>query len=543
MLGLTMDIPLLIPTLIEHAGKFHGDAEVVSVSSDRSLTRTDWATVRDRSMRLAQALCRFGIVAGDRVATMAWNTSEHLELYYGVSGIGAVLHTVNPRLFRDQIIAIIEHAQDAVLFLDPGFVSLIEDLQPQLTCVRAFVVLCARDAIPACNLPNLHAYEDLLAAEDGAFIWPSFDERSAASLCYTSGTTGAPKGVLFSHRSTILHTLNACGVDAQAIGAADCVMPVVPMFHVSAWGVPYTAAAAGAKLVLPGRFLDSPSLYSLLEEEGVTLALAVPTVWLGLLEYMAQSGRRLNFLKRVICGGSAVPEAMMDAMAAHGVRVIQAWGMTEMSPVGSTAAPKFKHHQQGAAALSRVRASQGRPHYLVDARIVGPSGEQISHDGESMGDLLVRGPWVVGSYYNDPAATRDGFDAAGWLRTGDVCTIDPDGYIRVTDRSKDMIKSGGEWISSITLENLAVGHPAVAEAAVIGVHHPRWEERPILLVVQKSGQTLDPAALLDFLRGKVAKWWLPDEILLVDDIPHTATGKISKAMLRAQYRGYTIGAG
>jgi 3-(methylthio)propionyl---CoA ligase len=541
MLGMMMDQPLLISSLIEHAARFHGDTEIVSREPDRSLFRYSYAEAERRARRIAKALERLDTRPGDRIGTLAWNSHRHFELYYGISGIGRVLHTINPRLFADQLRYIINHAEDRILFVDPCFVGLIEELAPALSTVRHYVVMAPHAGMPATDLPNVLCYEELIEAEAPDLAWPRFDEQSASSLCYTSGTTGNPKGALYSHRSTLLHALGACAADMLGIGAVDCVLPVVPMFHVNAWGIPYSCPLAGAKLVLPGPYLDGESLCTLFEWERVTLSLGVPTVWLGALKHAEETGRGFASVNRVVIGGSAAPPSMIEAFdRKHGVRAIHAWGMTEMSPLGTTAALKAKHATAPDAEIASALRTQGRPSFLVDLKIIGAAGERLPHDGVAVGNLYVRGPWVVRGYYNDPAASAEAFDDEGWFKTGDVCAIDPDGYVRITDRSKDVIKSGGEWISSIDLENAAVGFPDVAEAAVIGLPHPRWDERPLLIVVPKPGRVIDKPALMNFLAGKVAKWWLPDDIAIVSELPHTATGKLLKTKLRQDFSGYRL---
>jgi acyl-CoA synthetase (AMP-forming)/AMP-acid ligase II len=541
MFGMMMDRPLLISSLIEHAAQFHRDSEIVSRQADRSLHRYTYADAHDRARQAARALLKLGVEPGDRVATMAWNTHRHFELYYGISGIGAVMHTINPRLFHDQIRYMVNHAEDRILFLDPSFVAIVEAMAPDLPTIRHFVILAPHDQMPATSLRNVLCYEDLIAAEAPEFDWPVFDERTASSLCYTSGTTGNPKGALYSHRSTLLHTISAVTADALAISAADSLCPVVPMFHVNGWGTPYIAALTGCKLVLPGQFLDGESLCKLLDREGVTISMAVPTVWLGALKYAEETGSSFYRVNRLVIGGSAAPPAMIETFGRqYGVRVIHAWGMTEMSPMGTVAAYKVKHDAASEPVRKSVRESQGRPLGLVDLKIVDSDGNPLPHDGKAFGDLYVRGPWVISGYFRDEAASRDAFDAEGWFKTGDVCSIDPDGYVRITDRSKDVIKSGGEWISSIDLENAAMGHPDIAEAAVIGIHHPKWDERPLLIIVPKPGRDLDKASIQAFLAERVAKWWLPDDIVAVEQIPHTATGKILKTKLRADFAGHRL---
>jgi acyl-CoA synthetase (AMP-forming)/AMP-acid ligase II len=541
MLGLMMDRPLMISSLIDHAARFHGDTEIVSREPDRSLHRYTYAAAQLRSKQLAQALIRLGVQPGDRIATMAWNTHRHFELYYGISGIGAVLHTINPRLFHDQIRYMANHAEDRVLFFDPSFLATIESLANEFETIRHYVVLTPRDQMPETSLPNLICYEDLIAAETPDFDWPQFDERTASSLCYTSGTTGNPKGALYSHRSTWLHALASVGADVLAISGRDCLCPVVPMFHVNAWGTPYSAAMTGCKLVLPGQYLDGESVCTLFAEEGVTLAMGVPTVWLNALKFAEDKQRDFGMLKRLVIGGSAAPPAMIDTFdQRYGVSVIHAWGMTEMSPMGTAANPKHKHAALPDAARRSVRESQGRPSPLVDLKILDAEGRNLPHDGVAFGDLYVRGPCIISGYFKDAAASADAFDSDGWFKTGDVCSIDPDGYMRITDRSKDVIKSGGEWISSIELENAAMGHPAIAEAAVIGIRHPKWDERPLLVVVLKPDQALDKPSIQSFLGERVAKWWLPDDIVEVTQIPHTATGKILKTKLREEFAAYRL---
>jgi fatty-acyl-CoA synthase len=541
MLGMMMDRPLLISMLIEHAARFHGDTEIVSRDLDRSLHRYTYAAAHDRARQAAKALLKLGIKPGDRVATMAWNTHRHFELYFGISGIGAVMHTINPRLFHDQIRYMANHAEDQILFIDPSFVANVEAIAHELPTIRHYVILAPRERMPATSLPNALCYEELIEAETPDFTWPIFDERSASSLCYTSGTTGNPKGALFSHRSTLLHTFAMASVDTLAISAADCLCPAVPMFHVNGWGTTYVSAMTGCKLVLPGPFMDGESLCTLFEQEGVTMSMAVPTVWLGALKYADETGRGFFGIKRLVIGGSAVPPAMIETFdQKYGVKVIHAWGMTEMSPMGTIVAFKGKHAGASEAERKSVRTSQGRPIPVVDLKIVDDSGNRLPHDGAAFGDLYVRGPCIIGGYFNDEAASRDAFDAEGWFKTGDVCSIDPDGYVRITDRSKDVIKSGGEWISSIELENAAMGHPDIAEAAVIGVAHPKWDERPLLVVVLRPDRTLDKPAVLKFLAERVAKWWLPDDIVTVEQIPHTATGKILKNKLRADFANHRL---
>jgi acyl-CoA synthetase (AMP-forming)/AMP-acid ligase II len=541
MLGQMMDRPLLISGAIEFAARYHHRAEIVSRTVEGAMHRYRYGELEARAKRLANALRRLGVSPGDRVATVAWNTYRHAELYFGISGMGAVCHTINPRLFHDQLRYIVNHAADSVLFVDLTFVPLVEALAADFKPVRHYVVMTDAPHMPETKLPNALCYEEILAAEPDDFTWPSFDENTASSLCYTSGTTGNPKGALFSHRSTILHSFACRMADSTAISMRDSVCPVVPMFHANAWGSPYTAAMAGAKLVLPGPRLDGKSLYELFESEAVTMALGVPTVWLALLAYLDENKLRLTSLKRTLIGGSAVPLAMIESFEErYGVEVIHGWGMTELSPTGTvgTLTPNvaaFPGEQR-----RKYKTKQGRPLYTVGLKLVDGAGREVPQDGEARGELLVRGPWVISGYFQDEAATKAAFDEAGWFRTGDVATIDPDGYLQIVDRSKDVIKSGGEWISSIDVENAAIGHPDVAEAAVIGLPHPRWGERPLLVVVPRAGRQPAAADILGYLAGHLAKWQLPDEVVFTTELPHTATGKILKTKLREIYRSHPL---
>ncbi|MGI9436265.1 MAG: long-chain fatty acid--CoA ligase, partial [Geminicoccaceae bacterium] len=476
-----------------------------------------------------------------RVATLAWNDHRHLEIYYGVSGIGAVCHTINPRLFPEQIIYIVNHAADRLLFTDPLFLPLVQKLLPAMPSLEHIVVLTSDETMPA-DLDDAYlCYESVLREQLVDLIWPDLDETTASGLCYTSGTTGNPKGVLYHHRSTVLHSLAIAQPNTLGISADDAMLPVVPMFHVNAWGTPYACPMAGAKLVMPGPKLDGASLYRLFEQEQVTLSAGVPTIWAGLLDHCAKEGLTLSGLKSVVIGGSAAPLSMIERFENdHGVEVLHGWGMTEMSPVGSVTKIGRSHAHLALAERQKLKVKQGRPLWGVDVKIVDDDGIPLPHDGKASGLLLVRGPWITSGYFNDQEASRDAFDAAGWFATGDIATIDGDGLLLITDRAKDVIKSGGEWISSIELENIAVGHPDIAEAAVIGVHHPKWDERPLLIVVKREGSTVEPSAILDFLRDKVAKWWLPDAVVFVRELPHTATGKIQKTTLRDQFMDYRL---
>ncbi|KQO37128.1 long-chain fatty acid--CoA ligase [Acidovorax sp. Leaf84] len=543
MQGLMQQHQLLLSGVLDHAAAFHGDREIVSHLVDGSTHRSNWREVQQRAKRLANALTALGVAAGDRVATLAWNTHRHVELYFGVSGMQAILHTVNPRLFPEQIAYILNHAEDGYVFFDTSFAQLLADLAPQLLHAKGFIAMCRRDQMPAVNLPNLMCYEDLVEAASPDYSWPRFDENTASSLCYTSGTTGNPKGVLYSHRSTVLHSFTACTTDGLGLSARDSVLLVVPLFHVNAWGIPYAGAMCGAKLVLPGPHLAGENIYRLLREERCNFSLGVPTVWLGLFDYIERHRDALNLsdvhLQRVVVGGSACPRAMIEKFERLlGAFVIHAWGMSETSPLASIGTLLDKHRAIDLEQRFDLQAKQGRAIYGVDLEIFGEDGQPLPHDGKAFGDLKARGPWVASGYYRAEGGSV--LDADGWFATGDVATLDADGFVQITDRSKDVIKSGGEWISSIDLENAAMGHPAVQEAAVIGVAHSRWQERPLLLIVPKAGQTSTREDILAFMDGKVAKWWMPDDVVFVDTLPHTATGKLQKLKLREQFRAHTL---
>ena len=535
MHGLMQEIPLMISSLIRYAAEYHGDRPVVSRTVEGAIHRYGYGACEQRARRLANLLGRLGIRRGDRVGTLAWNGYRHLELFYGVSGTGAVLHTVNPRLFTDQIVYIVNHAEDRVLFLDLTFVELAEGIADRLPTVERHVVMTDEAHMPATSLPGAACYETLLAGESADYDWPVFDERTASSLCYTSGTTGNPKGVLYSHRSTLLHAMAACQNSAMGLSAHDTIMPIAPMYHGNAWSLPYLGCLAGTGMVLPGTRMDGRSLQELIEGEGVTFALGVPTVFTMLLDYLDESGKRVDSLERVAIGGSAVPESMIERLAdPYGVTVHQLWGMTETSPLGTLATPTPALDALPEEERRAVLARQGRVQFGLELKITGANGEPAPRDGRTFGDMSVRGNWAVSGYFKGEGGDR--LDADGWFPTGDVATLDAYGFMRITDRTKDVIKSGGEWISSIDLENAAMGHPDVKQAAVIGVRHPKWEERPLLVVVPREGRAPSRESINGHLAGKVAKWWLPDDVVLVAEMPLTATGKIRKSRLREMFR-------
>ncbi|WP_440638192.1 fatty-acid--CoA ligase [Bradyrhizobium sp. PUT101] len=535
MLGLMQDWPLLCHRIIEHAARIHGKQEVVTRSVEGPIHRTNYAEIHKRALKVSQMLERDGIKFGDRVATIAWNTWRHLEVWYGIMGIGAICHTVNPRLFPEQIAWIINHAQDRIVMTDITFVPILEKIADKLPSVERYIVLTDKAHMPETTLKNVVAYEDWIAEADGKFKWKEFDENTAAAMCYTSGTTGDPKGVLYSHRSNVLHALMANNVDALGTSASETMLPVVPLFHANSWGIAFSAPSQGTKLVMPGAKLDGASVYELLSTEKVTHTAGVPTVWLMLLQHMAANNLKLPDLKMVICGGSAMPRSMIKAFLDMGSSVRHAWGMTEMSPIGSVAALKPPFHNATGDAKLDVLQMQGYAPFAVQMKITDDAGKELPWDGKTFGRLKVSGPAVAKAYYR---VDTNILDEEGFFDTGDVSTIDEDGYMRITDRSKDVIKSGGEWISSIDLENLAVGHPAVAEAAVIGVFHPKWDERPLLIVQLKQGQQATREDILKYMEGKIAKWWMPDDVAFVEGIPHTATGKILKTALRDQFKDY-----
>jgi fatty-acyl-CoA synthase len=539
MLGLMQDQPLLISNLIDFAERHHADVEIVSRRVEGDIHRYTYKDAAGRARQVANALDAMGLQFSDRVATLAWNGYRHFELYYGVSGSGRVLHTINPRLHPDLIAWIANHAEDQVLCFDMSFLPLVQAVHSKCSTIRHYVALCDADKLPAdTGIPGLTSYEAWIGGQANTYRWPVFDENSASSMCYTSGTTGNPKAALYSHRSTTLHAYAAALPDVMSLSARDAVLPVVPMFHVNAWGIPYSASLTGTKLVFPGPALDGKSIYELIESEKVTYAAGVPTVWQMLLGHMKPAGLKFSTLKRTVIGGSACPPAMIAAFNDdYGVEVLHAWGMTEMSPLGTLCTLKNKHQDLPEAGKMKIRLKQGRSIFGVDMKIVDPDGNDLPWDGKTFGDLHVKGPWVVRAYFKgeggDPLIN-------GWFPTGDVATIDPDGYMQITDRSKDVIKSGGEWISSIDVENIAVAHPAVAMAACIGVAHPKWDERPIIAVVKKPGAELSREELLKFYEGKTAKWQIPDDVVFVDAIPIGATGKMLKTRLREQLKDYKL---
>ena len=539
MLGLMQDYPLLTHTILDHAALNHGEREQVTRSIEGPIRRTTLADIRTRSLKVAKALEHEGVRLGDRIATMAWNTDRHVETWFGIMGTGAICHTLNPRLFADQIAYIVNHAEDDIMFVDLTFIPIVEALQDRIATVRKYIVLTDSDHMPATSLPNAVAYEDWIGAVDDDFEWKSFDENTAAALCYTSGTTGNPKGVLYSHRSNVLHGLMGNQPDVFGLTSEDVILAIVPMFHANAWALTYAAPMAGAKFVMPGAGMDGKSIYELLESEKVSHTAAVPTVWLGLLQYLEENEKGLPYLKKIVVGGAACPPMMIRKFELdYGVEMIHAWGMTEMSPIGTTGKLKHATMSLDREAQLKLKEKQGRSPYLVEMKIVDDEGNDLPRDGETFGHLMVRGPAVAKAYFklDEEILTKD-----GWFDTSDIATIDPMGYMQITDRDKDVIKSGGEWISSIEIENEAMGCPGVAEAAVIGLPHPKWGERPLLIIIRDAGSDIDKDGVMAFLDGKIAKWWMPDEVVFVDEIPHTATGKIQKMELRKQFKDFKLG--
>ncbi|MDP2123895.1 MAG: 3-(methylthio)propionyl-CoA ligase [Parvibaculum sp.] len=539
MKGLMQDWPLRVSTIIDHAARFHGDREIVTRSIEGPITRTTYKDIHLRARKTAQALTKLGVKEGDIVATMAWNTARHLEAWYGIMGMGAVCHTLNPRLFAEQLVYIINHAEDKIIFLDLTFVPILEGIADQLPKVKAYVIMTDKAHMPATKLANALCFEEIVEAEDGNFKWAEVDENAACGLCYTSGTTGNPKGVLYSHRSNVLHSMAANMGDALGMKSTDAILPVVPMFHANAWGIAFAAPAVGAKIVMPGANMDGASIYELLDSEKVSVTAAVPTVWLMLLQYLEKTGAQLPALNRVVIGGSAAPRSMIEVFEKnYDVKVFHAWGMTEMSPMGTLGALKAGMEDLPLEKQIDVKVKQGRAIYTVEMKITDDDGNELPSDGKAFGHLMVRGPAISGSYLKGEGGNI--LDKDGWFDTGDVATIDPGGYMQITDRAKDVIKSGGEWISSIEIENLAVGHPKVTEAAVIGIVHPKWDERPLLIVIPKEGEKPTKEEILRYMDGKIAKWWMPDDVVFVTEIPHTATGKIQKLALREQFKDYKL---
>ena len=539
MLGLMQKQQLLISSLIEFAERHHGEGEVVSRRVEGDIHRYTYKEVAARSRQVANALDGWQLGFSNRVATLAWNGYRHLELYFGVSGSGRVLHTLNPRLLPDQIAWIINHAEDSVLCFDMTFLPIVKAVHSRCPSVKHFVAMCDADQLPAdCGIPGLVSYEAWIGAQASTYEWPEFDENSASSMCYTSGTTGNPKAALYSHRSTLLHALSGALPDALGMSARDAVLPVVPMFHVNAWGLPYSAAMTGAKLVFPGPAMDGKSIYELIESEKVSFAAGVPTVWQMLLGHVQSQGLRFSTLTRTVIGGAACPPSMITAFNDdYGVEVLHAWGMTEMSPLGTVCSLKNKHLSLTPEEKMKVRLKQGRGIFGVDMKIVNGEGQELPWDGKTYGDLLVKGHWIISDYFKGEGASPL---VDGWFPTGDVATIDADGYMQITDRSKDVIKSGGEWISSIDVENIAMGHPAVAMAACIGMKHPKWDERPIIAVVKKPGSTVSRDELIAFYDGKTAKWQIPDDVVFLEAIPLGGTGKMQKTKLREQLKDYKL---
>ena len=541
MHGLMMDTPLLISSIVENADINFHNREIVSVTADESLHRYTYKDCFRRVRKLANALEKLGLSHGDRVATMAWNDYRHLEAYYAIGGAGYVCHTINPRLFPEQIVFMINHAEDKWLMIDPLFIPLIEKIASEIQNVKGFIVMGDEDTIKNTTLNNVISYESFIKEESDEYKWPLLDERSAMGLCYTSGTTGDPKGVLYNHRATILHAYALIAPDAMNLSNRDCVLPVVPLFHVNSWGSPYGAMMVGSKIVYPGpKMADGETLYNLMEEEKVTVSLGVPTVWMVLLQYAAKHNKKLNSLQRTIIGGAAVPESMIrDFQDNHDVFVQQAWGMTEMTPLGTVMSLKHGMEDLTNDELVNLQTKQGRGMFGVGMRIVDDNQEVLPWDGIAYGALQVKGPWICSDYYKLDGSAQAHTDD-GWFDTGDVAKIDPEGYMQITDRTKDVIKSGGEWISSIEIENTAMGHPAIAEAAVIGVAHEKWTERPLLIAVKVKDQKISKKEVLSFLDGKIAKWWMPDDVIFIEEIPHTATGKIKKTALREQFVDYKL---
>ncbi|MGC6471922.1 MAG: long-chain-fatty-acid--CoA ligase [Parvibaculales bacterium] len=539
MLGQMQNQPLLINSILDHANLNYSDREIVTRLVDNSIHRQTYADAHLRARKMSQALVKLGFKKGDVIATMAWNSHRHLESWYAITGMGGVYHTLNPRLFAEQLDYIINHAEDQLIFLDTTFIPILEGLQDKLPLVKGYIIMTDEASMPETSLNNAHCYETLINEQDGDYNWLVMDENDACGICYTSGTTGNPKGVVYSHRSNVLHTLVVNGKDVMGFGAQTVILPVVPMFHANAWGIAFSAPAVGAKIVNPGMAMDGASIYELLDTEKVTDTAAVPTIWMMLLQYIEENNLKLPYLKRVTIGGSAAPRMMIEKFERdYGVSVNHAWGMTETSPLGTIGAPKYGMEDFGFEETVNLKLKQGRPPYLVSLKITDDDNNELPRDGVAFGNLKVKGPFIVGEYLKGEGGNI--LDEDGYFDTGDVATIDPQGFIQITDRAKDVVKSGGEWISSIEIENIAVGHPDVAEAAVIGLPHPKWDERPLLIVCARDGAKLTKEAVLEHLDGKIAKWWMPDDVAFVDEIPHTATGKIQKTTLREQFKDHEL---
>jgi fatty-acyl-CoA synthase len=538
MLGLMQDYPLLTHTILDHGALNHGERELVTRGVEGPIRRCTLADLRSRALKVAKALDQEGVKLGDRIATMAWNTERHMEAWFGIMGNGAICHTLNPRLFGEQLDYIVNHAEDDIMFVDLTFLPIVEALKGRFSTVRKYIVLTDAEHMPDTSLPGAVAYEEWIGAVDDDYQWKAFDENTAAALCYTSGTTGNPKGVLYSHRSNVLHGLMCNQPDVFGLKSEDVILAIVPLFHANAWALTYAVPSAGAKMVMPGAGMDGRSIYELLDSEQVTATAAVPTVWLGLLQYLEESGKKLPYLNRVVVGGAACPPMMIRKFELdYGIEVIHGWGMTEMSPVGTTGKMKHAVSHLDQEARLKLKEKQGRTPYLVEMKIIDDDGNDLPRDGQTFGHLMVKGPAISKGYFklDEDVLTDD-----GWFDTGDIATIDPLGFMQITDRDKDVIKSGGEWISSIEIENVAVGCVGVTEAAVIGLPHPKWSERPLLIVVRDPGSEVTKEEVLAYLDGKIAKWWMPDDVRFVDEIPHTATGKIQKMDLRRQFEDYVF---
>ncbi len=539
MLGLMQNRQLLISTMIEHAQKQYGDIEIVSRTNEGPIHRYTYKDCAGRSKQLAKALTKLGVIVGDRIGTMAFNGFRHMELYFGISGMGAVCHTVNPRLSADNVAYIVNHAEDKYFFVDLPFVPLLENVESRLNSVEGVVIMTDKAHMPDTKLKNVICYEELIQSENDDYVWPDFDENTASALCYTSGTTGNPKGVLYSHRSATLHAFSALSGEGLSFSHKDTILLVVPMFHVNAWGIPYASAMCGAKLVLPGACLDGRSVHELIEKESVTVSAGVPTVWMMLLKYIKDAHKTFSTMRRTIIGGAAVPRSMIETFKKeYNVQVLHAWGMTETSPVGTACHLKRKHEGMLDDDFFALSAKQGPPVFGVEMKIVSATGEELPWDGKTCGRLLVRGPWITSGYFRGEGG--EAIDAEGWFDTGDISTIDEDGYMQVTDRAKDVVKSGGEWISSIDMENQTVGLPGIVEAAVIAVPHPKWQERPLVIAVKQPGATVTKEDVIDHLSKSMAKWQLPDDVVFVDELPHGATGKLLKNVLRTKFRDHQL---